>query len=309
MAPSFTHEALFYENADEFLAGTVPFVREGLAVDEPVLVALAEGKRALLQGELGADAEAVRFADMEAVGRNPARIISAWRDFVAWEVHGGTGMRGVGEPAWPGRSAEELTECDHHESLLNLAFADALGFRLLCPYDAQAHDDDVLEAARRNHPTVIEGGESLTSESYLPPELGPGPLEGPLSAPPAEADRLDFSAGDLPAIRNLVCEHAGWAGLDRQRTADLVFAANELAANSMRHAGGNGVLRVWRDDAAIHCQVEDAGRIEDPLVGRARPTPTQDYGRGLWLVHQLCDLVQLRSGPAGTVARVSMAQA
>jgi len=307
MAAPFTHEALFYDDADEFLAGTVPFVRDGLAAGEPVLVALGEAKQALLQGELGADADAVQFADMEAIGRNPARIIPVWRDFVATAGEDGAGVRGVGEPAWPGRSADELAECDHHESLLNLAFADALGLTLLCPYDASAHGDDVLEAARRNHPTVVEHGESLTSEAYLAPELAPSPLEAPLSAPPADAETLSFSTGDLPAIRGLVCEHAVGAGLDRQRTADVVLAVNELASNSMRHADGSGVLRVWGDDVAIHCQVEDAGRLEDPLLGRARPTPTQEYGRGLWLVHQLCDLVQLRSGACGTVARVSMA--
>ena len=32
----------------------------------------------------------------------------------------------------------------------------------------------------------------------------------------------------------------------------------------------------------------------------------QVAGRGLWLVHELCDLVQLRSSPAGTVVRMHM---
>jgi anti-sigma regulatory factor (Ser/Thr protein kinase) len=33
--------------------------------------------------------------------------------------------------------------------------------------------------------------------------------------------------------------------------------------------------------------------------------PIEQYGgRGLWIVNQLCDLVQIRSAPSGTVVRV-----
>ena len=158
----FRHEALFYEGASEFLAGTVPFLRAGLAADEPILVALDERKIRLLRDELGADADRVRFVDMAALGRNPACIIPAWRDFVA-DRQDGSPIRGIGEPVWRGRSEAELSECDHHESLLNLAFADAADFTLLCPYDVEGLDPDVLEAARRNHPLVTAGGETTPS--------------------------------------------------------------------------------------------------------------------------------------------------
>jgi hypothetical protein len=39
-AEPFTHPALFYRGADEYLAGTIPFVRTGLAAGEPVAVAV-----------------------------------------------------------------------------------------------------------------------------------------------------------------------------------------------------------------------------------------------------------------------------
>jgi hypothetical protein len=50
--------------------------------------------------------------------------------------------------------------------------------------------------------------------------------------------------------------------------------------------------------------VLDAGRVDDPLVGRRPPRPDSDSGRGLWMANQLCDLVQLRSGDGGTAVRV-----
>jgi anti-sigma regulatory factor (Ser/Thr protein kinase) len=40
------------------------------------------------------------------------------------------------------------------------------------------------------------------------------------------------------------------------------------------------------------------------LAGRIRPGPDQSSGFGLWLANQLCDLVQVRSLPSGTVVRL-----
>jgi hypothetical protein len=45
----------------------------------------------LLSSAIGGDADRVAFADMADVGANPARIIPAWRDFVA-AVDGGRGL-------------------------------------------------------------------------------------------------------------------------------------------------------------------------------------------------------------------------
>ena len=83
-----------------------------------------------------------------------------------------------------------------------------------------------------------------------------------------------------------------------------MLCADELAANSLLHGGGRGELRVWRDGAALVCEVSDTGTIDDPLAGRRVPSLDRVGGRGLWLANQLCDLVQLRSGPAGTVVRL-----
>jgi anti-sigma regulatory factor (Ser/Thr protein kinase) len=66
------------------------------------------------------------------------------------------------------------------------------------------------------------------------------------------------------------------------------------------------VLRIWQEPGALICEVDDEGHIHDPLVGRVRPDTEEYGGRGMWLVNQLCDLVQLRSFPTGTVARLHM---
>jgi hypothetical protein len=82
-----------------------------------------------------------------------------------------------------------------------------------------------------------------------------------------------------------------------------------VATNSLRHGGGRGVLRLWCAANAVVCEVSDAGRIDAPLVGRHRPAPTQTSGFGVWLANQVCDLVQVRSFPEGSVVRLHMSLA
>jgi anti-sigma regulatory factor (Ser/Thr protein kinase) len=303
----FRHEALLYSGRKGFLAGVVPFVRAAIAAREPVLVVVDQEKIAGLQAELNGESDGVYFADMAGIGRNPACIIPAWREFV--EEHGGTGrpIRGVGEPIWSGRSDAELVECNHHESLLNLAFEDTPNFWLLCPYDQSALDRSVLDQAHCTHPVLTTDGARHYSRTYLPPGAGPGPFDDELPQPPVDPDELGFHRHGLREARMFVSERAKRAGLPAERITDLVLAVSELASNSVLHGGGGGTVRVWREPATFICEVRDGGRLSEPLIGRQRPGTALSSGRGLWLVNQLCDLVQLRSLPGGCVARVHMA--
>lgn len=304
MAGAFHHGALLYAGEDEFVTGALGFLREGLARGEPVLVAATPRKIELLRGALGADASLVAFADMTRLGANPARIIPAWREFV--EHAGGRPARGIGEPAWPGRSAAELAECHLHEALLNVAFAGAAGFRLLCPYDTTAFGADVIAQVQRCHPLLVEGSVERASATCASAREHAAPCTDPLPEPDAPAETLAFDISRLPAMRRSVRAHAAEGGLRTPRDEDLVLAVNELATNSCRHGGGRGTLRLWRDDGVVVCEVRDRGRIEDPLAGRRLPDRSRSGGYGLWLANQVCDLVQLRTTPDGGVVRVHM---
>jgi anti-sigma regulatory factor (Ser/Thr protein kinase) len=302
----FRHEALIYAGPADFLAGTVPFIRGGLAASEPVLVVESAAKIAMLRAELGRDAELVHFANMAGVGANPARIIPAWRDFV--QQYGGPGrrLRGIGEPIWRERGPVELIECQRHESLLNTAFATGDPWWLLCPYDTAALDPAVIDEARRSHPYVTDGETFRRSNDYRGLDASGAPFDDPLPEPAPRADELAFQAGDLVAVRGLVHRHAEGAGLDSSKAADLVLAVNEVATNSLLHGGGKGTLRVWRDSSALTCEVRDSGRLHTALVDRERPTPDASGPRGLWLANQLCDLVQIRTFATGTAVRLHM---
>ena len=301
----FRHEALLYADTEEFLEGTVPFVRDGLWAGEPVLIAVGEAKAAAMKNALGGDAAAVEFVDMEALGRNPARIIPAWREFVD-DATSGRPLRGIGEPVWPGRSPAEVVECHHHEALLNLAFADAPAFWLLCPYDTEGLDAGVVAGARCTHPIVSEGGDTWPSDRYRA-DGAPAPFEGDLGPPASTPVSLAFDRHSLSVVRRFVAERAREAGLTDDSSSDLVLAVNEVATNSVLHGGGHGKLHAWIENGSLLCEIHDGGSFSDPLAGRVRPTPAQADGRGLWLVNHVCDLVQIRSSATGTVVRLHMA--
>jgi anti-sigma regulatory factor (Ser/Thr protein kinase) len=295
-----------YAGDDGFVDGTAPFVRDGLEAEEPIAVMVPARHLDALREELGRDAEHVFMADMEEVGANPARIIPAWRDFAVSSARPGQAMRGIGEPIWASRTPAQLIECQRHESLINVAFADVAGFRLLCPYDVEALDPAVVEEARRSHPIVCEGGCERESGVYRGEEESGAPFDVQLPEPPVPTDRIPFGFAELRTMREIVERRAAVAGLGFERSQDLVLAVGEVTTNSVRHGGGRGVLRVWEDDPWLVCEVRDRGRIDRPLAGRERPSYDRPGGRGLWLANQLCDLVQVRAFAHGGVVRLHM---
>jgi anti-sigma regulatory factor (Ser/Thr protein kinase) len=302
---SFRHEALLYSGDDDFLAGTVPFIAAGVDAGEPVLVVVSAQKINWLRKALGAEADAVQFADMADVGANPARIIPAWRDFVDGSGAAGRPMRGIGEPIWAARRAEELVECQRHEALLNAAFATAPAWWLLCPYDTESLPPGVIDEARRTHPYVLDRGSHEANAWFA--HDGSDPFDHALPEPPISIDGAEFDVDGLDAVRGFVAEHAARCGMDAARLEELIVAVNEVATNSLRHGGGQGRVRVWEDGPRFVCEIADSGTLRDQLVGRRRPSTDQERGRGIWLVNHLCDLVQIRSFPTGTVVRLHMA--
>lgn len=306
-ADSFQHEALFYAGIDEFLAGAVPFIQEGLDNSEPILVAVPSVRLHALEAELADEVDRIKFLDMEVIGHNPAHIIPAWREFLS--VHGGgtRPVRGIGEPIWAGRSASELVECQRHEALLNVAFAGSGAWRLLCPYDTVGLPDEVIAEAECTHPWVSNHhGVRQHSGRCRDLDAMSAPFDAALPAPPADAVTIAFALDDIPAIRSLISTVSANAGLDQNRADDFVLAAHEILTNSVRHAGGRGTVRLWTDARGVFCEVADDGRIERPLVGRERPRDDEPGGRGVWMANQLCDLVQIRTFADGNVVRLHL---
>jgi anti-sigma regulatory factor (Ser/Thr protein kinase) len=305
----FQHEAWFYAGRDEFVAGAGAFISEAIEAAEPTLVVVSREKIGLLRDELRGELSGdglVEFADMAEVGANPARIIPAWAKFVADHAGSRRRLRGIGEPVNAERSAAALCECHRHEALLNLAFADAPDFRLMCPYDRTELGPAVVAHARRTHPTVVDAGVEVLSADYKGLEQISAPFDEPLPMPPLQAGSLQFHTDTLSAVRRFVEATTQAAGLAKRATGDLVLAVNEVATNSLVHGGGRGELLGWQEPGSVVFEVQDAGHIDAPLAGRQVPDTDGEGGYGLWLANQVCDLVQVRTFADGNVVRLHL---
>ena len=295
------HCALFYRGESDFVDGVTRFLEPAVERGEPIV--LATGHAGSLAEQLDRVGAAYHVLDMEESARNPARIIPCVEAMLA--EHGGPTLHYVGEPIWPGRLPCEIREALRHEALVNLAWSGA-PIRVLCPYDRTGLEPSVLLDAERTHPRVIADGCQRRSRMYAAGRV-PAASQN-LEPPPPGAWSRAFALDDLPVVRAAVARRSARWGLLADRAADLVLAVNELATNSVRHAGGSGVVRMWNEDLRVVCQVEDSGHIADALAGRHVPEPAEPGGLGLWTVNQVCDLVEVRTGPGGTIARVHMSR-
>jgi anti-sigma regulatory factor (Ser/Thr protein kinase) len=300
------HAALLYRDPEQLRLAVGEFVHDAARAGEPVLALLPAGHLRALDDVL--DAPGVESEDMAQAGRNPARLIpmlEGWLAEQAAPAERGARARVISEPLYPGRSESEVAECLRHEALLNLALAHR-PVSVLCPYDAEHLDPELLDGVERTHPQLIDDAGPRPSVIYGDPADVARGLDWPQVAPPATATELAFD-GNLAALRRALLDEPALAGLPSERREDYVFAINEVATNALRHSDGTAIAQLWRDGDRIVTEVQTPTPVSDPLAGRHRPSVDAFGGRGLWLVNQLCDLVELRNLPAGSSVRMHIA--
>jgi serine/threonine-protein kinase RsbW len=115
-----------------------------------------------------------------------------------------------------------------------------------------------------------------------------------------------FDRQAITGIRHAVSGYVSKLGLHGLRLDGFVLAVNEIMTNAVRHGGGKGRLRLWHSAGSVWCEVRDDGTGAQPagLEATQPPPVTADGGRGLWLARQLCDLVTVDAGRAGTTVRL-----
>lgn len=264
------HSVLFYTSRAQYQAEVSAFVQAALASNEVVMVTVPGARAAAVREALGDGWRKVIFHDITDYGGNPGRLIPAIHSFLG--AHPGRRVTLVCEPGWPGRRGREFVELARHEALSNLAFA-GLPLTAMCPYDASTLPAEALAAAAQTHPLVAAPGGVAASPMYLGPEGLPAPCRESLPDPPAGALTVGYEE-DLRPVRRLAGEQAQAAGLDADRTADLVVAMSELAANTLAHTQGGGRMWAWQAAGELVCEVRDRGWITDPLADRPVPGRT-----------------------------------
>jgi len=302
---SYRHEAFLWHSRADYGAGLAPFLREGVEGGEAVMAVLLAEHAAWVTAELGPVASQVHFVDMRELGHNPARIIPAWLEFLETSCGQGRPARGVGEPVWPGRSEAEVLECQLHEALLNLAVDPELPFWLVCPYDAGELEPELVAEAGRSHPVLVTATSYEGSGSYRGHEHARALFTADLPAPPADASDLYVTATNLSEATASVTLHAA-SRLWSDQVVQLADVVRGLAEDGLRRGAGYVEVDLWEEPTELVCQVSDRTVIDDFLVGRRLvPYLEQDT---VWAANQLCDLVQVRSGPHGTTVRLHLAR-
>jgi anti-sigma regulatory factor (Ser/Thr protein kinase) len=293
------HHAFLYQDDDALIGEVVAFARSGLEDDEHVVVALEQGKVRQVEGQLGSDGAGVEFLEASRLydrhGEMFASIVGRL------ERHRGK-VRVVAEQALGRRAPVDVRAYMRYEAASTLAY-EAYGASVACPYDAGRLPAGILEAALRTHPAILDNGRSRPSEAYVDPrdfvrehvQLA----RPPAGVEPYELTRLEEIAG----VRTLVRERAGAEGLGGQAVDDLCTAVSEVAANAFLHGAAPRQLRIFVADDQLVCQVGDGGAgLADPLAGYLPPPSGQIGGRGLWIAHQLCDVVEVASNGGNCVS-------
>ncbi|MEV4709269.1 sensor histidine kinase [Actinoplanes sp. NPDC049316] len=293
------HAALFYADLDEYLAGTLAFLRAGLAAGARVAVAVPSPRLQCLRDALGAAGRQVRFIDMAESGRNPGRIIPSVLCAVA-DDHPAGPVHIVTESTWAERTAAEYPACVQHEALVDRVLS-GRSVSVLCPYDVTHLPHAALADARLTHRTVVQGRHRRHNDRYAP-GVALRAVNHELSVP-GTAATLAFDADTFAGLRRVVVERARSGGTPPERLNDVAVAVSELATNAVVHGGGAGLLRSWTDDRHFVCEVASKGRIADDLVGRRPVPPTEVSGRGVLLVNMVADLVRMHVGDHGTTVR------
>ncbi|MFI0352105.1 SpoIIE family protein phosphatase [Actinomadura sp. 9N407] len=115
-------------------------------------------------------------------------------------------------------------------------------------------------------------------------------------APPGLELALDGDRAGLAELRERLSEWLGTSGFEPEDAFEIVLACSEAAANSIEHGYGfePGPIEVRAERAgdAVRLVLRDRGTWREPRVS--------DRGRGLHVMRELMDSVEVAAGPDGT---------
>jgi anti-sigma regulatory factor (Ser/Thr protein kinase) len=307
-ASGYHHDALLYDSIDGLSAGAVPFVLDGLAAGDAVVVAAAPRTSDLLR-EAADDDPHLRVLDRcEAYGRRTPAVITGFRRLADEITAGGVAqVRVVGEVDF-GPTQREWLEWQRYEAVLNTALADRPLWGL-CVFDARALPDPVVDSAVRTHPVLLTGAGRQPNPRFTDPAqylrdlpVPPEPLQR--SRPRLEAEDV----ADFIALRHAVAAELAAVRGPRDTVEDFLLAVDEMVSNAVRHGHPPIDVRLWADAGQVVCSITDRGRgLDDPFAGYG-PAHGDDLSRGgmgLWLARQLCDHVDVSREDPGVTVRLT----
>ena len=303
------HEAVFYDGVDDFVAATLPFARDAVASGDPLIVVEPSEQLAALREALGSEADHAEFHEAADWYLSPGKAFKAYLGWVTLALERAPRARTIGEPIWPTDWQAAVAEFAHYESVYNVIASDA-SIWSICPYDVSALPSEIVEHALATHPYVRRSAGVERSESFVDPHLYCAHLAAREAAPdvlPAIRAREFRVTPDLGKLRGVVEAEALAANVAVHRIPEFLIAVNEVAMNALVHGGGDAWARTWAEERTFVCEVRDSGTgLSETLAGYEPPDVARERGRGLWLVRQICDLVEVQSRDGVTRVRLHL---
>ena len=294
------HGALVYDGDDEYVARSLPFLKEGLEAGDGCIVAHTRDGIAIMREALGRDADRVTFVDVGSVYTRPARALAAYCGTLLGRLRDAPSVRAIAD-VQIGPMRAEWDEWVRYEAMTNLAYAHLPAW-VVCTYDANGLPDPVLQSVTSTHAEML-GDDWRASEQFEDPR----DLVRRLTPEPAPLAHLRSlaSGDDLEDFRELLARELMAAEVPERTALDVLVAGTEVAANAVRHGDGIEEVRVGSAGGRFVCEVIDRGPgFDDPAAGYL--VPRTGTGSGLWVARQLAWSLESFHSPRGFTVRLWM---
>jgi anti-sigma regulatory factor (Ser/Thr protein kinase) len=292
-----------YEYAEDgaLVDRVAPFLAEGVAAREAVVLVVDPRKRALLEEALGALAARIDYVDRDTYYTRPEDALAGYDDQVRRYLRGGAHrVRVFGELPLC-RTQEQSDTWIRYEALLNPAFAHH-PVTIVCGLDVREQPLSVLEGSWRTHPRTMNSRWSENHHYHRPEDIvratTPAPEDvGRLSAVSADTDAR--------ALRQLLRAEMAAAQISEHEAENMLVAAGEVLANAHRYGGGVRGLRIGRVGERFVCEISDHGPgLDDPVAGYMPPGSEYARGAGLWVARQMTRRLDMLSTERGLTTRL-----
>ena len=291
---TFRHELVLHHGRAELVDLMVPFVQEGAAAGEDVLV-------------LG-EPDFVDSFQSAVPGVSLHVLAERWHErFPGRELHraqqalerldgAGPGVRVVNQ--MPAMSGRQWLGWRRYEAAANVVLAPYRAWAK-CAHDLVTLDPRVVAELRASHPFVQGGGgdrnvdfdqQALSTGGFL--DVPPHPVE---ETEPTLSIVEPTAASARRAVRDLALRN----GLSPTAQECVILAASEAVTNGWIHGRPPVLLRAWARQGQVTVAVSDNGDGPHPLVGMLAEPADSASGRGMWMVHLLLPEVHHRCDEEG----------
>jgi anti-sigma regulatory factor (Ser/Thr protein kinase) len=308
--PARLHAALLYRSAEDLASAVVPFLADGLADGEAVVLACREENSALLAEALGHD-DRILVLPREEIYTRTAHVIARLRRVVRRQlVAGASGVRLLGEMPVD-QSGDEWHEWHRCEAVSNVALG-PLPLSSVCAFDRRALSDAICEGVEETHPALMTPAGPVRNHRYVDPATvlrrTPTTRAGRVEDIPPTLELADLAdASRLPELRARVRAALDGSGDPGQLRSRFAAAVAEVLLNALRHGRPPVAVRLWATPTRLECTVTDRGDgFDDPLASYIPPgSGVPPAEAGLWLVRQACDTLEAFRTGTGFVVRLA----